>query len=77
MPGRMPVLGEHYLSETPGESIDDRHHPIAVGHGEIAAGAEVVLHVDHQEHVAVAWDDRHIRLRRWSEFLPLTLTLSP
>jgi hypothetical protein len=51
----MPVLGQHDMVEAPSETIDDRHHGVAVGNRKRAAGAEVVLHVDYQQHIVVAW----------------------
>ena len=54
MPRRMPVLGHDDARKGPGEAIDGRHHGIAIGHAEAAAGAEIVLHVDDYEDVAAA-----------------------
>ena len=51
---RMPVLGQRDMSEALGETVDDRHHGIAVGHRERAAGAEIVLHIDDQQQIVVA-----------------------
>ncbi len=50
----MPILGQHDMVEALGEAIDDRHHRIAVGNRERAAGAEIVLHVDDQQQIIVA-----------------------
>jgi hypothetical protein len=57
----MPVLGQHHVIEAFGETIDDRHHGIAVGNRKRAAGAEIVLHIDYQQQIIVAWPDRHSR----------------
>ena len=54
----MPILGEDHMGEARGELIDDGDNLVAVRHGEIAAGAEIVLHVDHQQHVAIGDLDR-------------------
>jgi hypothetical protein len=49
--GGMPVLGEDYVVELLCEGVDERNDLIAVGYGEVAAGAEVVLDVDDYEGV--------------------------
>ena len=41
------------MREVPREAVDRRHDRVAIGHGERAAGAEIVLHIDHQQDVAV------------------------
>ncbi len=48
---RMPVLRDHHLLEAPREPVDHRHHRVAVGHRERAARHEIVLHVDHEQHI--------------------------
>ncbi len=53
MPGRMPVLGQHAVSETVAQRVDDRHHRIALGHGQRAARTEVVLYVHHHQAIPV------------------------
>ena len=45
----MPVLGQHHMLEALGQPIDDRHDIIAVGNGQPAVAAEIVLHVDDQQ----------------------------
>jgi hypothetical protein len=42
------------MAEALSEAIDDGHHGIAVGNRKRAAGAEIVLHVDYQQHIVVA-----------------------
>ena len=54
MAARMPVLGQHHVAESRGHPVDDRHHLVAARHRQRAAGAEVVLHVHHDEDVVVA-----------------------
>ena len=54
MPGRMPVLCEHDVLELPGQLIDDRNDLLAARNGEPAAGAEIVLDVDHQQDIFAA-----------------------
>jgi hypothetical protein len=44
-----------------GETIDDRHHGVAVGDRKRAAGTEIVLHIDDQQHIIIAWPDLHVR----------------
>ena len=48
---RMPVLRQNDMAEGLGEPVDRRDHRIAVGHGERAAGQEIVLNVDDDEDV--------------------------
>jgi hypothetical protein len=55
----MPILGQHDMVEAFGKAIDDRHHGIAVGNRKRATGAEIVLHIDDQQHIIVAWPDLH------------------
>src|SRR4051812_14149617 len=55
----MPVLGQHHMIEAFSETIDDRHHCIAAGHCERAAGTEIVLHVDDDKHIILAWSHLH------------------
>src|SRR5690606_32369188 len=56
--GRVPVLGQDHVLEAPREPVYQRHDGIALGHGERAAGAEIVLDVDDEEDVGRAWRDR-------------------
>jgi len=55
---RMPVLGQHHMVEFRGEAVDRRDDLVAARHREAAAGAEIVLHVHHDEHVGPADRDR-------------------
>src|SRR2546425_10249265 len=55
----MPVLGQHHVIEAFGETIDNRHHGIAIGNRKCPAGAEIVLHIDYQQQIIVAWSDLH------------------
>ena len=57
-PGRVPVLGQHNMGEARDEPVDDGHHGIALGDRERAARAEIVLHIDDQQHIVVA--DLHV-----------------
>jgi hypothetical protein len=41
--------------EALGETIDDRHHGVAVGYRKRTAGAEIVLHIDNEQQVIVAY----------------------
>jgi hypothetical protein len=54
MSGRMPILCEDDIGEIFGEPVDDRHHLVAAWHGKGAVRTKVVLHVDHNEGVAIA-----------------------
>jgi hypothetical protein len=45
------------MGETGSQPIDQEHHFIAVRHGEVAARAEIVLHVDDQERITRADDE--------------------
>ena len=62
--GGMPVLRRHDMREAAHQPVDAGDHGVAVGHGERAAGAEIVLHVDGEEGVAVAVDAQHGSLLR-------------
>jgi hypothetical protein len=56
------------MREALAQPVDDRYDLVAARHRQAAAGAEIVLHVDDDQHVLVAWDDRsgHGALLRWS-----------
>src|ERR1700738_326029 len=56
----MPILGQHDMTEALNEAIDDGHHGIAIGNSKLAAGAEIVLHVDYQQQIIVAGPDLHL-----------------
>ncbi len=60
--GRVPVLRQHHMRERLGQPVDHRHDLVAVRHGERAAGHEVVLHIDHQQAIAVAEASLHGRV---------------
>jgi hypothetical protein len=47
----MPVLGQHHVTKPLDETIDDRHHRVAVGNRERAARAEIILHVDDEKQI--------------------------
>ena len=51
MPGGVPVLGQDDGVALGHEGVDARDDAVAVGDGEGAAGAEVVLQVDDEERV--------------------------
>jgi hypothetical protein len=55
----MPVLGQDHMIEAFGETIDNWHHGIASSNGKRAARAEIVLHIDYQQQIIVAWSDLH------------------
>ena len=55
---RMPVLRQHHVGEGARQAVDQRHDLVALGHGERAARAEIVLHVHHHQHVGVPDRDR-------------------
>ncbi len=50
--GGVPVLGEDDVFEALGEAVDEGDDLVALGNGERAAGAEVVLDVDDEEGVS-------------------------
>ena len=58
--GSVPVLGEDDVLEMLGGAMDGLDDGVAIGNGERATGAEVVLHVDDEKDVV--WSDLH-----WSE----------
>jgi hypothetical protein len=47
----MPILREHDMREIAGQPVHHRHDLVATRHGERAARAEIVLHVDDQQQV--------------------------
>ena len=49
MPGGMPVLGQHDVFEILGEVIDEGHDFIGIGHGQLSAGAKIILNVDNKQ----------------------------
>ena len=49
----MPILREHDVAEVFREPVDDCYDLIALRYGKCAAGTEVVLHIDYDEHIAV------------------------
>ncbi len=51
----MPILSQHDVIEFFGETIDHRHHGIAIGNRQRAAGAQIILHVDDQQHIVIAY----------------------
>src|SRR5260221_11176578 len=55
----MPVMGQHDVIEALAEAIDPRHHRMAGGHRQRAAGTEIVLYVDDQQHIVMAKPDLH------------------
>jgi hypothetical protein len=50
----MPVLRQHDVWEFGCQRIDQGHNLVSAGHGEAAAGTEVVLDVDNEKRVALA-----------------------
>jgi len=50
----MPVLREHHMREAFGQTIDQRHHLVAMRNRQRPAGTEVVLDIDHQQRIAIA-----------------------
>ena len=48
MAWRMPILRQHDVLKTAGETIDDRHDSIAVGNRKRTARAEIGLHINYQ-----------------------------
>jgi hypothetical protein len=62
MAARVPVLGQHHELEAAAELVDERHHLVATRHREVAAGAEVVPHVDNQQDIRVRDFVSHSRI---------------
>jgi hypothetical protein len=56
---RMPILGQRDVIEALGETIDDRHHGVAVGDRKCSAGTKIALYIDYQQQIIVAWPDQH------------------
>src|ERR1700677_3898923 len=49
----MPILGHDQVAKERGHAMDHGNHLLAAGHGEGASITEVILYVDHQQHIAV------------------------
>src|ERR1700677_2481093 len=49
----MPVLGHDHVLKERSHPMDYGHHFLAARHREGASIAEVILHVDHQQHIPV------------------------
>src|ERR1700678_905968 len=54
MAGRVPVLGEDDVFKMAGEAVDLRHDFVTAGNSELAARAEIALHVDDEEQIVVS-----------------------
>jgi hypothetical protein len=51
MAWRVPVLREKDVLKNRGDTMNHRYYRIAIRHSQCSAGAEVILHVDNDEHV--------------------------
>ncbi len=55
----MPVLRQHDMVELADQPVDSREDRVAVCHGELAARAKIVLHVDDDQclaaHATLHW----------------------
>ena len=51
---RVPVLGQHDMGKALRQAIDDRNDVMTARNREIAAGAEIILHIDDQQYIAIA-----------------------
>lgn len=69
----MPVLRQHHIGEFLGDAVDGGHDLFAAGNGERPAGAKIVLHVDHQQHVAVGYLHRGPHSIRPAQLAPAAL----
>ena len=49
----MLVLRQDHMLEAARKLIDEGYDLVTAGHGETAAGAEIVLHIDSQQNIAV------------------------
>lgn len=57
MPGRMPVLGQDHIGEDGAQGIDDGNDLVTAGHGQGAAGTEIILNIDDDKGIMVCWLD--------------------
>jgi hypothetical protein len=53
MVARVPILGQHHIGEFLGDVVDGWDDFLATVNGKCSAGAEIILHIDHQQHVTV------------------------
>src|SRR5262245_61315452 len=51
---RMPILSQHHVGEFSRQHIDQRYNLMSTRHRQIAAGAEVILNIDHQKDVVIS-----------------------
>ena len=54
MAARMPILRQHHVGEFCRQRIDQRHDLVPARHRQAAAGAKVILDIDHEQHVLFA-----------------------
>jgi hypothetical protein len=54
MASRMPVLGENDVLEPGSNAVDCRYDHITLGNSQLAAGAEVALHVDDEQKIVIS-----------------------
>jgi GNAT superfamily N-acetyltransferase len=60
MSWRMPILREHHMRKTEDQAIHGRNHQIALGHRQCSSGAEIILNINDQQHIAICNLNRHI-----------------
>ena len=64
MSGRMPILSQNDVFETPRDPMNRFYDPGAIGNSQPAARAEIVLYVDDEQNVLTG--DRHTDyIRMW------------
>ena len=49
----VPILGQNHMAESAGDAMDHWHHFLAPWYRKGASIAEIILHVDNQQNVAV------------------------
>src|SRR5262245_58049390 len=54
---RMPILSQHHVGEFSRQHVDQRYNLMSTRHRQIAAGAEVILNIDHQEDVVTSYSE--------------------
>lgn len=54
MAERMPILRQDDMLEMRRQPVNPRHNFLAARHGQLSAGAEVILDIDHQQEIARA-----------------------
>jgi len=59
----VPVLGDNDVCKAPGKPIYDGDHIAAAWHRKATSGTEIILDIDHDQHVGIACGHMSAHLR--------------